>query len=239
MNQNNKSLRSLLTEKYLHNGTENMSDTELISLLLSYTSNGCHTNKIVENLIKEYGSLNSVMDADIHLLMKNSNIDEKTAVLLKLIPQLSRIIALNSSKIVRLSTSERAKEYFRRYFIGAADELLAVVCTDEKMNITDVKSISFGSSVSVSTSCRKIVEFAIRNNSSHIFIAHNHPIGSAEPSSGDLYSTEIIYRTLENIGITLVDHIITAKDSAISIKELPYTEIFSDSSSCDYIFNSQ
>lgn len=238
MNQNDKTLRSLLTEKYLNNGIENMSDSELVSLLLSYTSNGQHMQETANNLLNEYGSLNSVIDADIHLLMKNSGIDEKTAVLLKLIPQLSRIIALNSSKIARLSSSKQAKEYFSNYFIGTADELLAVVCTDEKMNITDVKSLAYGSSVSVSTSCRKIVEFAIKNNSSHIFIAHNHPIGNAEPSSGDLYSTEIIYKTLKNIGITLVDHIITSKDSVISIKELPYTEIFDNSSSCNYIFNS-
>ncbi len=239
MNTELKLIKKLLTEKYKQSKLSDFSDDEILKLLLSYSGISNSFPETAEALIKEYGSINVLMDADINMLMKNKDIDEKVAVLLKIIPQLSRIISLESEKIVCLSSSQIAMEYFRRYFIGASEELLAMVCTDEKLNITAEKTLCCGSAIAVSTYCRKIVEFALKNNSSHIFIAHNHPIGSAEPSASDLRSTGIICRTLENIGISLVDHIIIAKDSAISIKELPHTVIFGDDSSCRYIFNCQ
>lgn len=235
MNTEKKLLRNQLTEKYMQSGLSDFSGEETLKLLLSHSGGNSKFPEIAESLIKEYGSLNALMDADTQLLMKNHDIDEQTAVLLKIIPQLSRILSLESAGITKLTTSQNAIEYFRRYFIGTSEELLAVVCTDEKLNITAEKTVAYGSSVAINTYCRKIVEFALKNGSSHIFIAHNHPVGSAEPSASDLHSTELIHKTLENIGIKLIDHIIVAKDGAISMKKLPYASIFGNDSFCGYI----
>lgn len=239
MNKDAKTLRQSMMERYLSKGIADFSDEEALALLLSYSETSRDCCDAAHSLIDEYGSLSSVMDADSAFLMKSHNLNQKTADLIQIIPQLSRIMSLENSKSVNLSSSQNAIKYFQNYFIGVSEELLAVVCTDEKFSITAEKTLAFGSAVSVSISCRKIVEFALIHNSSYIFIAHNHPIRNAEPSESDYRSTEIIYNTLKNIGITLVDHIIVARDSATSMKELPYTFPFGNDSSCKYSFNNR
>jgi DNA repair protein RadC len=64
------------------------------------------------------------------------------------------------------------------------------------------------------------------NDSSNIFIAHNHPLGNSNPSKSDFVATDNIFRSLEKIDIHLIDHIIVGKDSVISMKELPFTMAF-------------
>lgn len=234
MKNDDKILKQNLLNRYTKLGLADFSDETALELVISYSEKNNFHNT-AHRLISEYGSLTAVLDSDPGLLIKNSEISENSAVLLRLIPLISRIISLSDAKIARLSSAENALRYFQSYFVGITEEILAVVYTDNKFTITAEKKLAFGSSVSLNASCRKIVEFALKNDSSHIFIAHNHPIGSSSPSENDLRSTKLISETLGNIGINLIDHIIVAKDSAVSMKKLPYTDLFGSDSSCGYI----
>jgi len=49
--------------------------------------------------------------------------------------------------------------------------------------------------------------------------AHNHPSGIAEPSQADEMITQRLKAALELVDIRLIDHIVTAGDTAISFAE--------------------
>lgn len=228
-----KPLKQLLREKYIKHGLEALSENEAIELLLTYSA-GKNFKELADNLENKYSSLAALVDADINSLMNQPGLDEKTIVLLRIIPQLSRLYFMESSKISVLDSSKNAVKYFEGFFIGALEEQLAAVCTDEKFKIISSKTLNYGSDSTVNVSCRQLVDFALKSNCSRIFIAHNHPTGSAIPSASDYNVTDLVRRTLERLGIFLIDHIIIGKHSSVSMRELPYTMPFNGSELCGY-----
>lgn len=235
-NNINKSLKKLLMEKYANEGFDAFTEKELIQLILTYSScKDC--SGLSDKLIAQYGSLNALIDADLNTLTEKYGINEQTAVMLRLIPRLSRIYFMGSSEITVFDSSRNAIKYFENYFIGALKEKLAAVCTNERFRIIACKTVFVGSVSAVNISCREIADFCLKNNSTKVFIAHNHPIGSASPSGSDCAATDMVFRTLEKLGITLIDHIIVGKHSAISMRELPYTLQFKNADACGYDLN--
>lgn len=213
-----KELKLKLREKYLRQGLGELSESEKLRLVLSYSING-DMEEVADSLIEKYGSFTSIIDADSQSLEKHGGLDEKTVALLKIIPQLSRIYYMKEKKTSRLDTAEKAVKYFSKFFIGAAQEQLAVVCTDKKLNITAAKVVAKGSEVSINASFRDVAEFALLRKAECIFIAHNHPAGSAEASKSDLNATLYLAKNLSRLEITLIDHIIIGKNTGMSMRE--------------------
>ncbi len=60
---------------------------------------------------------------------------------------------------------------------------------------------------------------SLRHNAAAVILAHNHPSGIAEPSQADEMITQRLKAALELVDIRLIDHIVTAGDTAISFAE--------------------
>lgn len=233
---NNNDLKFLLRRKYSQFGLEGMSEKEITQLLLSYASPKDFT-ELADTLLKNYSKLTTLMDADSHALLNSFGLDSKTVVLLKLIPHLSKIYLMKQGNTSHLSSSKAAIKYFESFFIGAVCEQLAVVCTDEKFKIIACRMISKGTAFSVELPFRQLAEFALNNNSSRIFIVHNHLAESALPSAKDISATLSLSRSLDLLGVSLIDHIITCSGSAVSMREQCNAEAFDNSPCFGYRFS--
>ena len=60
---------------------------------------------------------------------------------------------------------------------------------------------------------REVFKPAIKNSASKIILVHNHPSGDPEPSQEDIGITEKLMKSGDEIGIKVLDSIITGKDS--------------------------
>lgn len=67
---------------------------------------------------------------------------------------------------------------------------------------------------------REIAVTALRHNAWGVILAHNHPSGQTEPSLADVQLTQQLRRALALLDIRLVDHIIVAGGTAVSLAEL-------------------
>lgn len=65
---------------------------------------------------------------------------------------------------------------------------------------------------------REVFRFAVMKGVKSIFIAHNHPSGSLEPSKNDINITEQLQKSGEILGIPIVDHVIIG-DGYFSFRE--------------------
>lgn len=227
--------RKALREKYASEGFQSLSDCEIIELLLSYSAGKGFSAQAI-GLYEFFGSSYAAANADEYYLRSNFGLDEKSIALLKLLPQLSRLYFMEKGSIGRLSASHAAMNYFEKFFIGAVTEQLAAAAVDKLFAITASSVISFGAADSVNAVLRDIADFALKNRSDRIFIAHNHPAGSPSPSASDISSTDILCRRLKSLGIHLIDHIIVGKFSSLSMRELPTLLPFRDSDSFGYSF---
>lgn len=186
-------------------------------------------------LLTEYGSFNSVINADTGILTKISKVSERTAALFKLLPEIARIRFVDDEEISTLSSPADAIKLFSNMFFGSVTEKLAIASTNQRFSIISCDFISIGSSTSILISADKIATYAIKDKAKYIFLSHNHPFGSCTPSEEDINATRQIIRMLKGINVCLCDHIITAPDSAVSMRSIGY-DFFEP---CDVYFPSK
>ncbi|MFZ7132482.1 MAG: RadC family protein [Eubacteriales bacterium] len=215
-----KGHRQRVKNRYLKEGLDHFQDHQILELLLFYSIPMKDTNEIAHKLIREFGSLSGVFDADPKELCSRTGITENTAVLISLIPSLSR--RYNQSKFKDkplLNSSSKAGEYATTLFTGRLYEVFYVICLDSQNKVNNATLLHEGTINEAPVYPRLIVETALRHQANSIILAHNHPGGSLNPSQADIQITKKIKKATEAISIKVVDHIIVSGETFYSFAE--------------------
>lgn len=210
--------RLRLKSRFLENGVSGFEPHNILELLLFYSIPRKDTNDIAHQLIKEFGSLSGVFDADVSELTKIDYITENSATLIKLIPAIAReylIDKLMSTK--KFSSLEHLKEYLISLFYGAQNECVYVLYLTNAYELISSEKIHEGSVNSSHLSTRRLIESVIKNNASMIILAHNHPKGSTLPSMEDVETTSRIQATLNMINVGLIEHFIVNEHDCLPL----------------------
>ncbi len=99
---------------------------------------------------------------------------------------------------------------------GRADEVFYVVALDAACRVLNATLLVEGTVTEVQLHPRQVVEMALRNRASSVMFIHNHPAGTARPSTDDLRLTETLVKALQPLSIKVLDHIVVAGDQAYS-----------------------
>ena len=212
--------RSRVKSRFLTEGLDNFKDYQALELLLFYAIPMKDTNELAHKLINEFGSLYGLLEADPRDICKRCGVSENTAVLLTLIPQLSRKY-LNEKwgeKPV-INSSFKAGEFAVSLFVGRTYEVFYVLCLDSQNKVNYSALVHEGTINEAPVYPRLIVETALRHQANSVILAHNHPGGSLKPSSADLEVTKKISNALGAISIKVIDHIIVAGEKYFSLAE--------------------
>ncbi|MDR0838316.1 MAG: DNA repair protein RadC [Oscillospiraceae bacterium] len=212
--------RARLKNRFTQHGLDNFDDHTVLELLLFHAVPRGDTNPVAHALLARFGSLADVFDAPLDELVKTPGVGEASAVLIKLIPQISRryLISRTASDKI-LSSSRRAGEYILTYFFGERDEVVYLVCLDAKCKVLGCRLMFRGSVNSASVNVRKLVETALSFNSTSVILAHNHTSGVAVPSDEDKATTQRIADALSAVDIALADHIVAADMDYVSFAD--------------------
>ena len=98
-------------------------------------------------------------------------------------------------------------------------ESLWLLTLDTQARITSRTMLSTGGVDKVIIDPRVVVKYALDTMSPAVVIAHNHPVGSSRPSVADINQTAKLKKALDFFNITLLDHIIIARDDFYSFSE--------------------
>lgn len=211
--------RKTVKKKFIENGLDVFEPHEALELYLYYAIPRRDTNPLAHRLLDRFVTIAGVCDAPIDELMNEFGLTENTAVLLKLLPQMSRLYnesKLSDENIIKLDT---IGDLMKSKFIGRTEEVVVLLLGDAKGKIIFFDVISKGSINSSDIPIRKIVDLSIRHNAKLAFMAHNHPSGNALPSKSDVDTTLLIRTTLKTVGVQLYDHFIVTDDDYVSLRE--------------------
>lgn len=211
--------RQRVKEKFLDKGLDGMHPHEVLEFLLFFSVPRGDTNPIAHNLIKRFGNIAGVFDAQFEELMKIEGIGVNSAMLIKAVPQFMREYAQSTCELKIINSSKSAGEYFLPKFIGRTEETFFAVLLDNKSHILKDVLISTGSVNQVNVNIRRMVELSLKHQAAVVILAHNHPNGRAKPSMADISTTNKIKSALALVGITLSDHIIVANEDYISLAD--------------------
>jgi DNA repair protein RadC len=209
-----------MKKRFIEHGLDNFDDINALELLLFYALPRCDTNVTAHRLLDRFGSLSGVLEASADELEKVEGVGESAAVLLRLIPQMSRRYMVESeSGGGTINGSAAAGSFFLPRFMFETDEVIYMACLDSVHRVINCTEVGRGVVNSAEVSVRKIVELALRQNAAAVLLAHNHVNGLALPSKEDELTTRQIAAALSMVGITLVDHIIVAGREFVSMAD--------------------
>lgn len=209
--------RSRLRSRALESRLDGFEEYQILELLLTYTIPQKDTNPIAHNLIKEFGSLSGVLDADINDLVKVKGISEYSASFLILLKDVFRKYKQSLVKdIVTIKNTSEALVVCKSELEELSNEAVLIICLDNSNKVVLKKIISVGFSNATTIPFRKIVDLVVKTNTNNIIIAHNHPLGLATPSSGDDIATKNLVFSLSLSGVRILDSIIIGEDDSYS-----------------------
>lgn len=210
--------RERLRKRFLEEGLDSFEDHQLLELLLFHAIPRGDTNPIAHRLMKRFGSLSAVLEADTKDVLSIEGIGEKAAAFLSMIPQVTR--RYFHDRIVRdkpkLNTFDAVAEYLIPLMTGRPEEVFYVLCLDSRCRVIYPALVGKGTVKEASVHPRHVVEEAIRYRAASVILAHNHPSGTTKPSRQDHTLTRLLVQALGPLDIKVLDHVIVEGNQAFS-----------------------
>ena len=205
-------------EKLKINGVENLSDSELLSILLRTGNKENSVEELSNNIIKSIGGISNLKNIGLNTLTNIKGIKlSKASIILASVELGKRVF--KQENFVKLNNSMQIYNAFRHEFIGLKQERMYILLFDRKMNLILKKEIGKGTISEVFTGPREVFKEAIKESASFIILMHNHPSGDTTPSKEDIELTNIMIKAGKIVGIDVVDHIIISENSYYSFYE--------------------
>lgn len=211
--------RERIREKFAAAGLDSFLDHEILELLLTYAVPRRDTKPLAWALLKKFGTLAAVFDADENQLTQVDGIGTGAARFLRLIRAVFKKYSLDEVKeTVSIRTPQQVLEYCKASLAGKKEECLEIIYLSVRNTVMSTQVVASGLIDRVAVSPRKIVECALTAKASAIILVHNHPSGDATPSQEDISLTQDVIQAAALFGILVHDHIIVGKGSHYSLK---------------------
>ncbi len=118
----------------------------------------------------------------------------------------------------RIDSPSDIVPYIEHYGFKTSEHFITLALSGAR-EILNQQVVAVGGTNSTTINPREIFFEATKTHASAIIIAHNHPSGICRPSNLDIETTSHICAIGELLGITLLDHIILAKEEYFSFSE--------------------
>lgn len=208
-------------ERLYQYGSENLSDEELISIILKTGTKGMSVKEVSLKLLENVGDIRKLKDIGINTLMGINGIGRVKAIEIKAAIELGRRIYIENNKLsgVILNNSLKIYEYFKDLVGNKKQEYFYTVYVDTKGRYIDKKCLFVGTMNNSIVHPREIFKEAYLLSANGIICIHNHPSGDPTPSKEDVMITRKIKEIAMIHGIRLVDHLIVGVNSYYSFYE--------------------
>lgn len=211
--------RARLRTRLLNGGSEALADYELIEYLLMTAVPRKDMKPLAKALLKRFGGLAGVLNADPAALANHAGMGETSAAALKIVALAARRLArtgLQDSPV--LSSWQGLIDYLTIDMAHLNHERVRVLYLDIKNRLILDDQLSDGTLDEATIHPREVVKKALDLGASALILVHNHPSGSPEPSRADVQITNKIAEAGRLLGITVHDHVIIGKEGHVSLK---------------------
>ena len=200
-------------EKLKKYGVKNLTDEELIAIILRCGTKNMSVKDLAIKIKKEFKNLSDLSYIE---LSKIKGMGEVKAITLLAAIELGIRSTYKEDKNIKLNRPENIYEFFKNKLIHLKQENLIAVFLDNKNKLIAYKTIFIGTINMSISHPREIIKEAIKNSCVYIVLVHNHPSGDPTPSVADLKFTNQVYKTGKIIGIPLLDHLIIGNNKYYS-----------------------
>ncbi|MEO0091211.1 MAG: DNA repair protein RadC [candidate division WOR-3 bacterium] len=203
-------------EKLMKYGVENLSNTELLAILLRSGRKGENVIDLANRILKHFGAQN-LPNLSFNEIKKIAGVGPAKACEIIACFELGKRL-LKSKKVCLYMKPEDVWNELKDVR-GLKKEHFIIFYLDVRNQEIKREIISIGSLNASLVHPREVFDPAIRHSAAQIILAHNHPSDNPEPSDDDLAITKRLVEAGKILGIEIIDHIIVAKSRFYSFKE--------------------
>lgn len=212
--------RSRIRKKFLKSLGEELHDYELLEILLFASNPRSDTKPIAKNLLKKFGNISAIINADFDLLKDVDGVGEASLVQIKVVSQILKRVLKNRAKDkLILNNWNVVLDYLSNSLKDLNYEVFRVLFLDKKHQLIEDELIGIGENDHVIISSKLIVKKALLLSASSIILAHNHPTGELKASNSDIKITSEIVSSLKHLEVKVLDHFIISRNGYFSFKE--------------------
>lgn len=216
-NEKTWSVEDQPSAKLAQKGSNHLTDTELVSVLLNGMANASTVARSLYT--KADNNLNTLSHFSIEQLTKVEGITEKKAVTIHAAFELGRRNNEQPQELTPVRSSETINHIMKPIIGDAEHEEFWLICLNRSNRVIKKHKISQGGLTGTVVDTRIILKKALDSLSSSIIVSHNHPSGNTQPSDADITITKKIKSAAEIMEIKLLDHVILTKDSYFSFAD--------------------
>lgn len=202
-------------------GSENLSNEELISIILKTGTKKMSVKELSLKLLETVGDISKFKDIGINTLMKIDGIGRVKAIEIKAALELGKRVYMNNNKIDKVSfnNADVIYKYFYDIVKEKKQEYFYCAYVDTKGKYIDKKCLFIGTINSSLVHPREVFKEAYLLSANGIICVHNHPSGDSTPSKEDILITKKLKEISVIHGIKLIDHIIIGNGNYFSFYE--------------------
>lgn len=205
-------------EKLILHGPEELNNSELLAIILGHATKKENVFDLSKRLIEEYGQapltvINSVAECE-----KVYNVGKVAAAKIIACFELGRRFFNSKSSQIKIMNAHDVFQYFI-HMSTLKKEYICGLFLNTRHQVVHDEVLSIGTLESSHLHPRDVFTPALLNSAHTVIVVHNHPSGDPNPSESDLHLTKEIQKSGQLLRISLLDHIIIAKDGYFSFQE--------------------
>lgn len=208
-------------EKLLLKGAENLSNSELLAILIRDGSRDKTAVDIAKDILRaSKDNLGELSKLTVKELMKIKGIGQAKAIAIVAALELGRRrqVADPLEKTAIASSYDIAR-FLQVKLQDYRHEVFAVLYLNRANKINHFEIVSEGGITGTVADPRVILRKALEQDAVNIILCHNHPSGSLKPSRADEQLTIKIKEASRFLDITVLDHIIVSENGYYSFAD--------------------
>ena len=210
-------------EKCEQYGAENLTDMELLAVLLRTGTKGENSIQLAKRILHPDFAQERILNIhqwSMEQLLQIRGIGKVKAIQILCLSELAkRLSKAEAQSGLNFSAPETIAQYYMEDMRHRKKEALKLLLLNMKTKLIGESELSLGTINTTLVSPREVFAEALRRNAAAVILLHNHPSGDPTPSREDVLATRRVIDAGKIIGIELLDHIIIGDNCFISLRD--------------------
>lgn len=211
--------RARLRQRLLEGGPEALADYEVLEYLLFGANARGNTKPLAKALLKRFGSLSAVLDAEPGALKLVPGMGDAGIGAVKIAALAARRMARSQVRDQPVLGSWQALiDYLTIDMAHLTVERVRVLYLDTQNRLILDHKVGDGTIDEAAIHPREVIRRAFDVGATALILVHNHPSGNPEPSRADIQVTNRIAEAGRLLGVTVHDHVIIGRGQHVSLR---------------------
>ncbi len=207
-------------ERLLYYGIKNLSNEELLAILLKTGTKDMNSKMLSSYMLKELGGIHAFQNCSYQKLSNIKGIGTaKACTILAAMEFGKRVYQKEQILFQKFEDAYQIASYYQDKMGKLKQENFLCIYLDVTKKLIHEKTLFIGTLNRSLVHPREIFKEAYQVSASSIICIHNHPSGEVLPSKEDILFTSQLVKVGRMLGIDVIDHIIIGDEKYYSFFE--------------------